>query len=46
MSKTTIPIHTETVTRLKEVGRFGESYDDLVNRLLNERDPPFGVIAE
>jgi len=31
-----IPIHTKN--RLQKYGKFGESWDDLLNRLLNEMD--------
>lgn len=31
-------IHRQTVDRLREIGRFGETYDSLINRLLDERE--------
>ena len=36
--RTSILIHRPTVDRLRKVGRFGETYDDLINRLLDERE--------
>lgn len=33
---TTIALHRETVQRLGEFGRFNESYEDVVNRLMNQ----------
>ena len=35
--RTSILIHRTTVDRLREIGRFGESYDDLINRMIDER---------
>ena len=35
-SKTTIPLRVETRERLKEMGRKGETYDEIIERLLNE----------
>lgn len=35
--RTSILIHRPTVDRLREIGRFGETYDGLINRLLDER---------
>lgn len=34
MEKTTITVSKETIARLTCLGRFGESYDDLLDRLL------------
>ena len=36
--KTTIPCKKPTRVRVKDYGKKGESYDDLMNRLLNELD--------
>lgn len=33
---TTIPLSKETKKRLKEYGKFQESWDDLLNRLLDK----------
>jgi len=33
---TTIALHKTTVQRLGEFGRFNESYEDVVNRLMNQ----------
>jgi hypothetical protein len=41
----TIQIAPETVSRLKNLGIKGETYDHLLQRLLNERGPPGGMIA-
>jgi hypothetical protein len=35
MSRTTISLDTETRDRLKALGRKGETYDELVNRLID-----------
>ena len=35
---TTIALHKSTVQRLGELGRFNESYEDVVNRLLDHVD--------
>jgi predicted CopG family antitoxin len=35
MSKSTILIESITRERLKEIGRKGQSYDELINRLLD-----------
>jgi len=32
---TTIPLTKDTVQRLKEIGRKGQTYDDIVNSLLD-----------
>jgi len=42
---TTIALHKSTVQRLGEHGRFNESYEDVVTRLLNraENTPGAGV---
>ena len=37
MNKTTIKIFPETRDRLKELGKKGESYDSLINRILESR---------
>jgi len=34
--RTSIQLHRATLDRLQRVGRFGESYDDLLNRILDE----------
>lgn len=36
-SRTSIQLHYQTQSRLREVGKFGETYDSLINRLLDER---------
>ena len=36
-----IPLKPETVRKLKRFGRMGETYDDLINRLLEERTLEF-----
>jgi hypothetical protein len=38
MGYSQIPVKDETKERLEELGEFGETWDDLVNRLLDERD--------
>ena len=43
--KTTIQVYPETVSRLKNLGMKGETYDHLLQRLLNERGPPGGMIS-
>lgn len=35
MPRTTISLETETRDRLKQLGRKGETYDELVNRLID-----------
>jgi len=35
---TTIALHRTTVQRLGELGKFNESYEDVVNRLLDRVD--------
>jgi hypothetical protein len=35
---TTIALHRSTVQRLGELGKFNESYEDVVNRLLDSTD--------
>jgi hypothetical protein len=35
---TTIALHRSTVQRLGELGKFNESYEDVVNRLLDNVD--------
>jgi len=35
---TTIQVKTETKEKLKEIGKKGESYDDVINRILEKRD--------
>lgn len=35
MGRTTIPLEKDTRDRLKELGSKGETYDDLVNRLID-----------
>lgn len=35
---TTIQVKTETKEKLKEIGKKGESYDDVINRILERRD--------
>ena len=37
MSKSTILVESNTRERLKEVGRKGQTYDQLINQLLNTR---------
>jgi len=40
--RTSIAVHEQTVQRLGEFGKFNESYEDVVNRLLDHVDncPP------
>ena len=35
---TTIQVRTETKDRLKAIGRKGESYDAVINRIIDERE--------
>jgi len=35
MAKTTIIVSTETRERLRRLGRKGETYDDIINRLID-----------
>lgn len=35
---TTIKLKDTTVSRLKDVGKMGDSYDTVINRLLDEHD--------
>ena len=35
--RTTIAVHRDTIQRLGEVGRFNESYEDVIVRLLDAR---------
>jgi hypothetical protein len=37
---TTIQIQTQTRELLKKIGRKGESYDELVRRIIDERNHP------
>jgi len=36
--ETTVPIKRATVQRLKQIGHMQETYDQLINRLLDERE--------
>lgn len=36
MSETTIVVKKETRDRLKKIGKKGESYDDIINRLIDK----------
>lgn len=36
MPFTNISLNVKTVERLKKIGKFGESYDKLINRLIDE----------
>jgi hypothetical protein len=36
MTYTVVRLAVKTRERLKNYGQFGESYDDLINRILNE----------
>jgi len=36
MEKTTITLKPQTRERLSKFGRFGESFDEVVNRVLNQ----------
>ena len=38
MSQTTMKIKKETLERLKEHGEMGDSFEDVVNRLLDEAE--------
>jgi hypothetical protein len=38
MGRKTLSIDEETYNRIKEYGKFGESFDELFNRILNEID--------
>jgi hypothetical protein len=40
---TTIALHRTTVQRLGEFGRFNESYEDVVNRLLDHAENAKGA---
>lgn len=40
--RTSILIHRPTVDRLREIGRFGETFDGLINRLIDERQQNSG----
>lgn len=44
-SETTIPLKRVTVSRLVEHGRMRESYDHLINRLLDEREQKIGALT-
>lgn len=35
MARTTIPLQKETRDRLKELGSKGDTYDDLINQLID-----------
>jgi predicted CopG family antitoxin len=39
MVKHTILVRDETRERLKEIGKKGQSYDELINQLLESKDP-------
>jgi len=39
----TIPLKKETIQRLKKHGKFGESWDVLINRLLDDLEKKKGV---
>jgi predicted CopG family antitoxin len=39
MVKHTILVRDETRERLKEIGKKGQSYDELINQLLESTDP-------
>jgi len=38
MSSTTMKVSKETLARLREQGGMGDSFDDVVNRLLDDAD--------
>ena len=40
MASTTIKLAKDTVERLKERGEFGQSFDEVVNRVLDESEDP------
>lgn len=42
---TTIPLQKRTRDRLRAMGRKGESYDALVNRLIDGYDDKRGVVS-
>lgn len=42
MAITTINLEEETKDRLKAKGRFGESYEQLLSRVLDEHDHSYG----
>jgi predicted CopG family antitoxin len=39
MHMTTILVRDETRERLKEIGKKGQSYDELINKLLENKNP-------
>jgi len=36
-NRSSVQIHSTTLSRLRKIGKFGETYDGLINRLLDER---------
>jgi len=38
MSQTTMKISRDTLKRLKEFGKMGDTFEDVVNRLLDDTD--------
>lgn len=40
MSKCTILLDSDTRERLKQVGRKGQTYDDVIKELIDHREPP------
>lgn len=42
MQKTTISIEMITRDRLKDIGKKGESYDEIINRLIDESEKQRG----
>jgi predicted CopG family antitoxin len=45
VAKTSIQITEETREKLKEIGRKGESYDTIINRILEEKEKPVKTLA-
>jgi hypothetical protein len=40
--ETMIRVKRKTVERLRELGRYGDSYDSIINRLIDEREKRVG----
>jgi len=46
MRKTTLAVSTEVKTKLDHFGRKGDSYDDIINRLLSLSEEELEIIDE